>query len=113
MGENFKAQFYGLEVKATDEAELAVRKLEEASLDALILTELGDKAEISVSQFRAFLASNPESKEWFIFYLRGKDGKLWAVLAYCRVVDRGWSVNAHRVDRPHRWGAGDQVVSRN
>ena len=81
MWDNFKAQFLGLEVPATDEVELAVRKLEEGSLDAPILAELGEKAETSVSQFKAFLAENRKSQEWFIFYLRGKDGNLWAVHA--------------------------------
>ena len=51
----FQAEFYGLDLPATKEIELAVRKLEEVSLDASILAELGDKAEISVSQLCAFL----------------------------------------------------------
>ncbi|MBI2086978.1 MAG: hypothetical protein HYT69_02300 [Candidatus Zambryskibacteria bacterium] len=57
-GSNFENQFYSLEVTATEEVELAVCKLEEASLDAPIMAELGDKAETSASQFRAFLAAN-------------------------------------------------------
>ena len=113
MWDNFKAQFLGLEVPAIDEVELAVRKLEEGSLDAPILTELGEKAETSVSQFKAFLAVNCKSQEWFIFYLRGKDGKLWAVSAYWYADYGGWYVYANRVDYPGRWIAGNQVVSRN
>jgi len=112
-GSNFENQFYGLEVAATDEAELAVRKLEQDSLDAPILTELGDKAETSVSQFRAFLAENRESTEWFIFYLRGKDGQLWAVDAGWSADSGGWRVRASSVSDPGRWSAGRQVVSRN
>ena len=112
-GSNFKAQFLGLEVAATGGAALAVRKLEEDSLDAPILAELGDKAEISVSQFRAFLAANRESKEWFIFYLRGKDGELWAVYADWYSGSGGWYVYADSVAGPDRWDAGLRVVSRN
>ena len=112
MGSNFESQFLGLEVGATEDAELAVRKLEEASLDAPILAELGDKAEISVSQFRAFLAENRESQEWFIFYLKGRDGELWAVDADWLVVCGGWGVDADSVSDPDRWDRGRQVVSR-
>lgn len=112
-GSNFETQFYGLEVPAVDTAELKVSKLEENSLDAPIMAELGDKTETSVSQFKAFLAEHRESKEWFIFYLRGKDGNLWAVRAYWHADDGGWRVEAHGVGYPDGWSAGDQVVSRN
>ncbi|MEK7536857.1 MAG: hypothetical protein AAB584_00205 [Patescibacteria group bacterium] len=112
MGNDFKAQFLGLEVPATEEAELAVRKLEEASLDAPILAELGDKAEIPVSQFCAFLAANRESQEWFIFYLIGKNGKPWAVRAFWDSADRGWRVYADSVEYPRGWSVGYRVVSR-
>ena len=112
-GSNFENQFYGLEVSATEETELAVRKLEEDSLDAPIMAELGDKVEVSVSQFRAFLAAHRESTEWFIFYLRGKDGLLWAVYAGWDSGLGGWSVSARGVSSPRGWSAGYRVVSRN
>lgn len=112
-GSNFENQFYGLEVPVSDAVELAVRKLEQASLDAPILTELGDKAEISVSQFHAFLAANRESTEWFIFHLKGNDGRLWAVNAFWFSGDDGWLVDADSVDDPRRWLAGYRVVSCN
>ena len=107
----FQTEFYGLDLPATEEIELAVRKLEEASLDAPILDELGDKAEISASQFRAFLAANRESSEWFIFYLNGRNGKR-AVDAYWYVGLGGWVVNANSVTNPNRWNQGNQVVSK-
>jgi len=112
-GSNFESQFYGLEVPASKQTEFAIRKLGEASLDAPILAELGDKAEISVSQFRAFLAENRKSTEWFIFYLRGKDGNLWAVDAHWNSGFDGWDVDADSVESLVRWLAGDRVVSRN
>lgn len=107
---NFKAQFLGLEVQATDEAELAVHRLEQDSLDKPIMAELGDRAEISVSQFCAFLAANRESTEWFIFYLKGENGKSWAVGAGW-YSGGGWSVDADSVTDPDGWGRGSQVVS--
>ena len=108
--DTFQAEFYGLEVPATEEVELAVRRLEEASLDASILTELGDKAEISVSQFKAFLAENRESREWFISYLSGRNGKQ-AVYAGWRVADGGWRVLVGSVAGPGGWSRGGRVVS--
>ena len=114
MGNNFKAQFLGLEVPATGEAELNVHKLEEGSVDGPIITELGgeEKAKISVSQFSAFLKDNRGSAEWFLFYLIGKDGKLWAVSARWLDSDRVWSVGARSVRYPDGCRAGRQVLSR-
>lgn len=112
-GSNFENQFYGLEVAATSEAELAVRKLKEDSHDAPIMAELGDKAEISVAHFADFLASHRGSKEWFIFYLRGKDGNPWAVDAGWFAAFDGWYVDARSVKSLDGWSAGHQVVSRN
>ncbi|MCR4279580.1 MAG: hypothetical protein NUV78_02465 [Candidatus Zambryskibacteria bacterium] len=110
-GSNFETQFYGLEVAAVAAGELAVRKLTKDSLDAPILAELGDKAETSVSQFRAFLDANRGSSEWFIFYLRGNDGNLWAVSADWNAGDGGWRVGARSVAAPIWWDAGRQVLS--
>ena len=111
MGNNFKAQFLGLEIPQLQNSELAIWKLEKNSLDNPILEELGDKAEISISQFHAFLAANRESSEWFISYLKGKNGKLWAVSAYWNTDFGGWGVDAYSVSSPVGWGAGLQVVS--
>ncbi|MEX2014028.1 MAG: hypothetical protein WD896_01590 [Parcubacteria group bacterium] len=112
FGSNFEDQFFGLEVPPVQNGELAVHRLEEPSFDESILAALGDKAEISVSEFKAFLAKNRESREWFIFYLRGKDGNLSAVGAFWNA-GNGWNVNANSVTNPNKWNAGNQVVSRN
>ncbi len=113
MNDNFKAKFFGLKVEAREQTEFAICKLEQDSLDAPILAELGDKAEMPVSQFKQFLSDNRESSEYFILYLRGKDGNLWAVSAYWLTGYDGWRVSSSSVANPHRWLAGRQVVSRN
>ncbi len=114
MGDNFRTQFLGLEVPAVGEIDLAVHKLEEESLDGPIIAERGseEKVEIPVSQFQAFLAANRGSLEWFLFYLRGRDGKIWAVNAHWSSVDRFWRVEAYSVKDPGRWNDGYRVVSR-
>ena len=99
-GSNFEDYFYGLEFPASEDTELVVRKLEQESLDSPIFAELGDKAEISISQFHAFLTANHASPEWFIFYLKGKDGNLWAVYAFLDSFIRGWRVDASSVESP-------------
>lgn len=108
MGKNFKAQFLGLEVPATQETEFAVRRLEQDLLDAPILAELGDKAEISVSQLQVFLNACRGFPEWFIFYPKGK---LWAVEANWSADVGGWSVRAHSVGSLFGWARDRQVVS--
>ncbi|MDO8590078.1 MAG: hypothetical protein Q7R69_02300 [bacterium] len=111
MGENFESQFLGLRVEATEAGELKVHRLTEDALDAPILAELGDKAEISASRFKAFLADNRRSTEWFVFYLRGRDGNLCPVDAGWSADDGGWLVNAYSVEDPSGWSSGRQVVS--
>lgn len=113
ISDNFQNQFLGLEVAESPEADLVVSRLEEDTLDVPILAELGDKAEISPSQFRAFLAANRGSTEYFIFYLRGKNGELWAVRARWHAGYGGWRVSAHSVSRPDGWYTGSLVLSRN
>lgn len=108
MTDNFKTQFLDLEVPAAGEAELAVRRLKEASVGAPILAELEEKAEIEVSQFRAFLAENRKG-EWFVSYLRGRNGKLWAVDACW--LGGGWGVDAYLIEYPG-WHGARQVLSR-
>lgn len=132
IGGNFEAQFLGLEVPAVGEAELKLDKLEEwwpvkdlvleewGSVDNLVITELGGegKAEIWVSQFRTFLKCNCENSKKFMFFLRGKDGKLWVVDAgWISVkVDHddircGWDIEAHPIRHPDGRPAGRHVLS--
>lgn len=111
MGNDFKFEFLDLEVPATKGIELAVHKLEKPSFDIVILTELGCKAEISISQFHAFLATNRGSPEYFIFHLKGKWGAPWAVVASWWDQDGGWHVSIHRMSIPETWSDRLLVVS--
>ena len=110
--EDFKAQFLGLEVSATEAEVLSISKLEKNSLDTPILSELGEKAETSVLHFAEFLNQNRRSSEFFIGYLRGLDGNLFAVYAGWDVGRGGWDVGANSVTDPRGWFAGRVVVSR-
>lgn len=111
MRDSFKAQFIDLEVLASQARGLSVDKLVENSPDALILLQLGDKAEIPVSQFNDFLSKHRESTERFVFYLRGKDGNLRSVSASWSARRLGWVVYATPVELDSPWDAGIRIVS--
>ncbi len=111
-GKDFKAQFVGLEVEAVEAGILSISKLQKNSLDATILSELGIKAETSVLHFAELLHQNRKSSEIFIGYLRGLDGKLWAVFASWFAGDDGWFVDPSSVTDPVWWDVGYRVVSR-
>jgi len=111
MGDNFETLFVGLEVSATKHTTLAVSKLEQCSVGGPILTELGNRAEITIFQFLVFLSQNKESSESFICYSRGKDGNLWAVDAVWST-GGGWDLGASFATGPFEWSVGSQFVSR-
>jgi hypothetical protein len=113
FGGDFESQFFDLEVLADEATELAVRKLERDSFFTSILIELGGKVETSVPQFRQFLSGNRESSEdWHLFYLRGKNRNLWAVIAEWYPNDDIWGIIVTSVDHFCPWRAGIKVVSR-
>lgn len=113
MSRNFQEQFFSLEVPSLSSADFIVRRLEQNSLDAPIIAELGgeEKAETSASHFTDFLKKNAGLTELLIFYLRGKDGNFWAVAPNWNAAYGGWLVNAYSVSSPREWGAGYRVVS--
>lgn len=113
MGPDFESQFVDLEVAATPETEMAVRKLEKNSFNAPILVELGEKAVTSISQFREFLVANRKSRELFTFYLRGKDGNIWAVQTCWFAPFGGWRFHVSRDVDPYVWDVDNLVVSCN
>ena len=113
MNEDFKAQFVGLEVTATDSAVLSISKLERYSFDDAILKELGVKPETSVHHFAELLRRNKNSSEVSIVYLRGLDEKRWAVDTRWNELRNGWDVYARPMKKAMReWHAGRVVVSR-
>lgn len=120
IGDNFK-QHFGHKVEgASKVAELKMSKLTRASLDAPIITELGDACEITLGQFFALLSKQGKGESgplltngWAnIAYIRDDDGILWAVRARWRAGGGGWDVGANSVEYPDGWSDGGQVVSR-
>jgi hypothetical protein len=101
--------------------ELKVYKLLQSSLDAPIMTELGDLRSFAttLADLWAMLEKQPNGEQgplltnsWAnIFYIHDKDGKLWAVVAVWDA-GSGWNVEAYSVEEPDRWDDGVQVLSR-
>ena len=85
MNATFKFKFMNMYVRSVQTNTLVVSKLKNTSVDnSLILAELGDKAEIVITQFLEFLYQN-QSNEVFVAYCRGFDHKISAVHAHRRV----------------------------
>ena len=119
MGENFKRLFLRKVEEDVPKATLTVSKLTNASLDAPILTELGDRAESKLAWLFELIEKQSKGEDGIlltngyanIFYVLDADGNLWAVYAYWYSDCRDWSVEAYSVERPDRWNAGNQVFS--
>ncbi|MBI2048328.1 MAG: hypothetical protein HYT30_00150 [Parcubacteria group bacterium] len=112
LGENFKKVMLPKTERDTVEVELHLSKLKQASPDSPIITELGDRTEITLCAFYETLAHKQAARdyEWVVGYVRGIDGNLWAVYApWC---GGGWRVSASSVEDPDGWYAGRGFVSR-
>lgn len=120
LGDNFKKHFGRKEEGASEATEIKVHKLTESSLDAPIITELGQTCEITLGQFFALLSKQGKGESgplltngWAnIAYIRDDEGNLWAVGASWDSVDGGWDIEAGSVEAPNEWDDGDRVVSR-
>ena len=119
LGNNFEEWFFGKVEEPAAVTTLRYAKLLKSSVDGPILVEVGDRAEVLLSQIFTLIEQqkNGESSVLLdngyanIFYVRDASLALRAVL-----VDwdgDGWSVGAGSVDDPHAWSGDDQVFSRN
>lgn len=120
LGDNFQKHFGRKEEGASEAVELKIHKLTESSLDAPIITELGQTCEITLGQFFALLSKQGKGEAgplltngWAnIAYIRDDEGILWAVGAYWGSGGGGWGVRARSVEHPGGWGDGGRVLSR-
>lgn len=120
LGDNFKSNFLDKVEEGVAAATLRIHKLEQASLDAPILEELGDTAETTLAEMWELLKKQGNGQEGTllvngyanIFYIRDANNELWAVNAYWLADDGSWLVGAHSITDPLRWRAGIQAVSR-
>ena len=112
FGSNFKKLFSDLVEAPIAAATVSVSKLLKNSLDVPIRTELGDGHVITLGQFYEMLKVLPKDGTWFIAYIVGNDGNVWAVYACWDSFRDGWRVYAYSVGFRGEWDAGGQVLSR-
>lgn len=120
LGDNLKTYFLDLVEKERGAIELRFHKLRGASLDAPIIAELGEVAEITLGQFWSLLRQQARGQSgplltngWAnIAYIRDVNEELRAVGAYWNADYGGWDVEANSVTNLHGWHAGRRVVSR-
>jgi hypothetical protein len=106
FGDNFKEWFGKMEVKPS-KVKLKTITLERDMLDKEILSELKPK-EITLGDLFSNLKT-ADKMEWYIAYIRDKDGVLRAVVVFWDV--DGWFVRAYSVGYPGGWFAGYRVFS--
>jgi len=120
MNDKFKELFCNKVEENVFEAKLVVSRLERASLDALILTELGDKVETSLAHMFDLLKKQANGEDGILltsgyangFYICGTDGNIWAVRCIWISGNRYWRVGAYSVESPRMGISNRQVFSR-
>ena len=119
-GDNFKKFFAKKVEEDVPACAIAVHRLERASSDAPILTELGDRAEISLAHLFELIKKQSKGETGQLLvngyanvaYVRGTDGNLWAVLAAWRSYCGCWGVEADSVEDPDGWRGSRRILSR-
>ena len=116
---DFKRYFLGKKCPASVATSIACHNLEKDSLDAPILQEFGDKAEITMGQFIWLIRQQSHGQAGNLIingyaniaYIKDEKGVLWAVNARWYSDRRCWRVFAYSVEHPSWWFAGFQVLS--
>lgn len=118
IGDNVQKLVKGKTEPEVVETTLRIHKLRKASVDGLIISELGeDVATTTWSQMYEMMRRQGHGqpgdlmvdRRANIFYIGGTD---WVVGCRWRSDGDGWRVDAYPVAYWRGWGAGDRVVSR-
>jgi len=116
--DNFRKMFLGKKEQGVTANRLTIHSLGKNSLDAPIRKELGNREEITLAHFVHLVRQQSQGQDGVLLtngyanvaYIKG-DGNMWAVSAGWDSDDRCWDVNAHSVENPNDWNAGNQVIS--
>lgn len=120
MGDNFKQFFLNLVEENVGEGTINVHRLEKASLNASIMTELGKRKQIWLTHFFELVEEQSKGEKGLLLtdgsaiiaYIIGSDGNFWAVCARWLGASRCWSLGASSVGGPYRWRGAPCVLSR-
>lgn len=119
MSDNFKRLFLNKVEENIPDAELVVSELKKASLDAPIMTELGERKKIALAHFFELLEKQSKGQAGLLLtngyaiigYIQDEEENFWAVNAHWRSDYRYWDVYAISVGCLDEWNAGRQVLS--
>ncbi len=122
IGNNFSKWFLGKIEESVTETAVCYAKLTKFSVDGSILIELGNSAEMAISQIYWLILQQPKGPKGEngalltngysnIFYVRDVRNVLCDV--HVRWYAYGWRVSAYPVVLPHAWGNGDRIFFRN
>ncbi len=111
--DNFPGPFLGMEAPAITDSVLKAQGIEISSNTHYIHEELGERAQISIQEFVGFLKKGRRSSGAYVFYIRGRDGDLFAV--FCRWIHEinGWVAFSSLVRFCVSLRTVEVVVSRN
>lgn len=120
MGDNFKKLFLSNVEEAVADIAVAIYRLEQSSLDAPIMAELGERTVIKLAHFFELLKKQSCGESGVLLtngyvnvaYIKGGDGNVWAVRAAWASGGRCWHVEASSVESSRRWLGGRQILSR-
>ena len=116
MSDKFQELFIDKVEEDVEAVNLCTRKLLRGSRDLTnedgssgIIAGLGSREETKLYHLLQFLKNEAEKSERYLFYIRDKDGVLWAVIA--RWSGGAWNLIAYSVVFLDEWLAGHLVVS--
>ncbi len=120
LWDNFRNNFVEKIEENVPAGDVRVHKLVKSSVDKPIIAELGDAHETHLADLWAMLERQPNGEKGDllvngyanIFYVKDKNGNLWAVDAGWHAGRGGWDVGADPVSDSGRWRGGSRVVSR-
>ena len=120
VGPTFKCVFLGKVEENVGQASLVGDTLTKSSKDVSIIAELGERLESSLVHMLAIIRK--QKGGWMgilwtigrgnVFYIQGKDKKLWPIRVRWLRGCECWDVEAFSLDDPRGWPSGDRIFSR-
>jgi len=118
IGRNFRRHFLGKVEDNVGPTEIGVHRLRRPARDQAIIAAIGERHETRLAHLWWLLSRQPNGESGplalggvpNVFYIRGMNGRLWAVDAVWS--GAGWEIGASALDDPRPWGAGRQIMSR-
>jgi len=127
MANYFGMRFVCMTENNIDASSLTAYTLLRATPCTDILAELGDRAEVPLAHVWELLRRQPHGEKETIlinemllvddfcfntFFVRDKDGDLWAISLEWKAFYEGWNIDALRADDPYPLLAGSRIFSR-